>query len=97
MPAPPIFRDDGAIFCRRHEDAPAKWRCTHCRETLCDRCLHRLRRRKGQALLLCPLCSHPCEPIGGQPKPKKSILDTLFKTVKLPRLRRRPPAPPAGA
>jgi len=51
---------------------------------MCDACVHLLRRRGGKPLKLCPLCSHKCEPIGGQKKKKKSLLSFLQKTVKLP-------------
>jgi hypothetical protein len=32
----------------------------------------------------CPLCSHPCVPIGGEKRKKRSLLGLLQKTVKLP-------------
>jgi hypothetical protein len=83
-PAPPIVMPDGSIICRRHPRAQATHRCTHCRELLCETCVHRLRRRGGKVLKLCPLCSHPCELIGGEKKKKKSLLGFLQKTVKLP-------------
>ena len=83
-PAPPIVLPDGSVICRRHPRAQATHQCTHCRELLCDTCVHRLRRRGGKALKLCPLCSHQCERIGGDKKKKKSLLGFLQKTVKLP-------------
>jgi hypothetical protein len=83
-PAPPVVLADGSIICRRHPRAQATHQCTHCRELLCDTCVHRLRRRGGKALKLCPLCSHHCERIGGEKKKKKSLLGFLQKTVKLP-------------
>jgi hypothetical protein len=86
-PAPPIILSDGGLVCPRHAGARVTNQCTHCKELLCDACVHRLRRRGGRLLKLCPLCSHPCKALG-QPKPKrKSILDFLHKTVKLPFLR----------
>src|SRR3974390_3129440 len=57
-PAPPVVLKDGSILCRRHPDAHATHQCTHCKELLCDDCVHRLRRRGGKTLKLCPLCSH---------------------------------------
>ncbi len=86
-PAPPVVLADGSLICPRHPGVKATHKCTHCREVLCDECVHRLRRRGGKVLKLCPLCSFPCEVIGGEKKPKKSILAFLQKTVKLPFMR----------
>jgi len=36
---------------------------------------------------LCPLCSHPCVPLGGEKKVKKSFFGRWSKTVKLPFVR----------
>ena len=83
-PAPPIVLPDGSVICRRHPRAQATHQCTHCRELLCDTCVHRLRRRGGKVLKLCPLCSHQCERIGGEKRKKKSLFGFLQKTVKLP-------------
>jgi pSer/pThr/pTyr-binding forkhead associated (FHA) protein len=89
-PAPPVMLTDGSLVCPRHKHARATHQCSYCHEILCDSCVHRLRRRGGRVLKLCPLCSHPCERIGGEPKPKKkSLLGFLTKTVKLPFLRDR--------
>ncbi len=86
-PAPPVVLTDGGLLCPRHKHARATHQCTHCREVMCDDCVHRLRRRGGKLLKLCPLCSHVCEPIGGEKKKKKSILGFLQRTVKLPFVR----------
>jgi FHA domain len=83
-PAPPVVLADGAVMCNRHPRAHATYQCTHCLEVLCDACIHRLRRRGGKVLKLCPLCSHKCEPLGGEKKKKKSLFGFLQKTVKLP-------------
>jgi FHA domain len=83
-PAPPVVLSDGSLICPRHREALATHQCTHCREVLCDACVHRLRRRGGKILKLCPLCSHKCERIGGEKRKKKSILAFLRKTVRLP-------------
>ena len=82
----PESRDE----CARHKHARATHQCTHCQEILCDSCVHWLRRRGGKILKLCPLCSHLCERIGGEKKPKKkTLLGFLHKTIKLPFLRDR--------
>lgn len=91
LPAPPAVRMDGGVVCPRHPDATVTYQCTQCRELLCDSCVHRLRRRKGKALTLCPLCSYPCEPIGGRKKKKRTLMRFLH-TVRIPFLRR-----PGGA
>ena len=85
-PAPPVVLGDGSLICPRHPGALATHQCTHCREVLCDACVHKLRRRGGKVLKLCPLCSHACERIGGEAKKKKSLFAFLHKTVKLPLL-----------
>jgi hypothetical protein len=83
-PAPPVVLADGSLVCPRHKDALAVYQCTHCREVLCVVCVHRLRRRGGKLLKLCPLCSHPCAPIGPEAKKRKSLLKILQETVKRP-------------
>ena len=86
-PAPPVVLTDGSLICPRHRDAKATHQCTHCREVMCDECVHRLRRRGGKVLKLCPICSHKCVRIGAEPRKKKTFLGFLQKTVKLPFLR----------
>jgi hypothetical protein len=49
---------------------------------MCDGCIHIMRIKGGQALFLCPLCSHKCEPIQAV-EPKKKGIMALFDTVKL--------------
>jgi hypothetical protein len=84
-PAPPVVLSDGGMVCPRHKHARATHQCTHCREILCDECVHRLRRRGGKLLKLCPLCSHNCEVIGGEGKKQKGgFLKFLQRTVRLP-------------
>jgi hypothetical protein len=86
-PALPVALQDGSMPCKRHPASPVTYRCTHCHEEMCDACVHRLRRKGGKLHKLCPLCSHPCEPIV-PPKPKKrSLLAFLKDTVRLPFMR----------
>lgn len=87
VPPPPVIRPDGSLNCRRHATTRATHQCTHCLEVLCDVCVTKLRRRGGKTLKLCPLCSHPCAPIGGEKKKKRSFFGLLNKTVKLPFLK----------
>ena len=86
-PAPPVVLADGGLICPRHPRARATHQCTRCREILCDECVHRLRRRGGKVLKFCPLCSGACELIGGEKVKKKTFLEMLNKTVKMPFLR----------
>jgi hypothetical protein len=83
-PAPPVVLSDGSLICPRHPRARATHQCTHCREVLCDACMRRLRRRGGKLMKFCPLCSHPCVPLGGEKREKKSLFGLWRKTVKLP-------------
>jgi len=83
-PAPPVVLPDGSLICPRHPHARATHQCTHCREVLCDTCVHRLRRHRGKLIKLCPICSHSCVPIEGEKPEKQSFLALLRKTVKLP-------------
>ena len=85
-PAPPIVLSDGSLICPRHSKAHVTHQCTFCLEVMCDACVHRLRRRGGKLLKLCPVCSHAVEPLGGEPKKKRSFFGFLRKTVKLPLL-----------
>jgi pSer/pThr/pTyr-binding forkhead associated (FHA) protein len=88
IPAPPVVLPDGSTLCRRHPETRATHQCTHCHELLCPACVTRLRRQGGKAFYFCSLCSHPVQRLGPEPKRKKSLLDFLQKTVKLPFLRR---------
>lgn len=82
-PSPPVVLDDGSMLCPRHPKARVTHQCTHCRLVMCDDCVHRLRRRGGKLLKLCPECSHPCEPLFKPTKKKQRILGFLAKTVKM--------------
>jgi len=88
-PAPPVVLTDGSLICPRHPHVKVTHQCTHCREVMCDDCVHHLRRRGGKVLKLCPLCSHKCVRIGGEKPKKKGFLGFLQKTVKMPFLRTR--------
>ncbi len=88
-PAPPVVLPNGSLLCPRHPEAQVTHQCTHCREMLCDACVRRIRRRGGKTLKLCPLCSHKCEPLGGEKKKKRTLLTILQRTVKLPFVRAR--------
>jgi hypothetical protein len=84
LPPPPVVLPDGALSCPRHTETHATYKCTHCNEVMCNACVRVMRRKGGQPLFLCVLCSHKCEPIMvAQPKKKKGFLGFLQDTVKL--------------
>jgi hypothetical protein len=83
-PAPPVVLSDGSLLCPRHPKARVTHQCTHCREVMCDACVHFLRRRGGKLMRFCPLCGHECEPLGGETRKRKSFFGLWPKTVKLP-------------
>jgi hypothetical protein len=93
-PAPPVVLADGSFLCPRHPTARATHQCTHCREVLCDACVHHLRRHGGKLMKFCPLCSHPCLPLGGKKVKQRSLFALLQKTVKLPFFHRSKPKRP---
>lgn len=87
--APPVVLSDGSLLCPRHAEARAEYQCSHCREVMCTDCVHVVRRTGGEALNLCPLCSHPCNRIAPAAPPKPGAAPApLEKTLRLP-LRRR--------
>ena len=84
-PAPPVVRTDGSLLCPRHLDAQVTHQCLKCLEVMCGKCVHRLRRRGGKLLKLCPVCSGNVQPLAGEAKKrKKSVMQFLTSTVKLP-------------
>ncbi len=89
QPKPPVVLEDGSILCPRHPQVRATYRCTHCHEVMCDGCVHKLRRKGGATLRLCPLCSHKVELIGGAKARRKTLLDYLRKTVRIPFLQKK--------
>ena len=83
-PKAPVILENGANACSRHPEIQATFACTFCTETMCNACVRVMRRRGGQPLYLCRLCSHKCERIGSvEPKKKKSFFEMLQDTVRL--------------
>jgi FHA domain/B-box zinc finger len=84
-PKPPAMLKGGEVACSRHSSEPATYRCTHCKDVMCNHCVRIMRIKGGQPLFLCPLCSSKCEPIGdaGASKKKKGFFASLADTVKL--------------
>jgi hypothetical protein len=71
---PVVLLTDSSHACRRHSNARVTHQCAHCKEFLCDACVHRLRRRGGKLFKRCPVCSHVVEDMGGGRKTKRSLL-----------------------
>ena len=81
---PPVMLPDGLLSCPRHEQTHATFRCTYCKEVMCNACVHVMRRKGGTPHFLCVICSHECEPLMVAPaKKKKGLLGFLQDTVKL--------------
>ena len=85
QPAP---RSDGTMPCPRHPHFPAVYRCTNCHALLCDMCLHKLRRRGGQMIQLCPFCIYKCEPIVAVKPARKSFTARVWDRARTALLRR---------
>ena len=58
---PKLKTPTGKSVCINHDARAAMWKCTRCGHLLCTPCIHRLRRRGGKTLYLCPDCSGMCE------------------------------------
>jgi hypothetical protein len=83
QPRAPAILPTGVNACSTHPETPATFRCTNCKETMCNACVHVMRRKGGQPLFLCRLCSNKCERIHvAQPKKKKGFA-AFLDTVKL--------------
>jgi hypothetical protein len=81
---PPAVLPDGLLSCPRHREVPATYQCPHCKEVMCNACVHVMRIKGGKPHFLCVICSHECEPFQtAKPKKKKSFLGFLGDTVKL--------------
>lgn len=74
----------GILICPRHERLVATYKCKDCHELMCGKCVHVLKRKGGAALMLCPVCSGKVERINAEPPRKKTFMDTLRATVKMP-------------
>jgi len=83
-PAAPVILENGLTACPRHSETAATFRCTHCKEMMCNACVRIMRIKGGKPHYLCRLCSHPAERIEATaPKKKKGFFAMLQETVKL--------------
>ncbi len=85
---PPVLKTPtGKDVCLHHENRLAVWKCNRCGHHLCTPCIHRLRRRGGRTLYLCPDCSGPCEVLPEFSQQKKaSWFGALKEKMKMTRL-----------
>ena len=82
-PAAPVILENGLTACPRHLEAPATFRCTVCKDFMCQRCVRVLKLKGGTPHYHCRLCSNPCEPVeAALAKKKKGFLEKLQDTVK---------------
>ncbi|MEP6663409.1 MAG: FHA domain-containing protein [Verrucomicrobiota bacterium] len=80
----PVVMPAGALVCSRHPAVLASYKCTNCEDLICSKCIRSIKRQGGQALFFCPNCSEKCVRVNtGGPK-KKTFIETLRATVKLP-------------
>jgi len=83
-PPPKAIQQGDELHCARHPDRKITFKCTHCAEVMCNACVHVMKRRGGQPLYLCRVCSHKCERIEiVQEKKKRGFFGFLQDTVKL--------------
>ena len=80
----PVVLPDGALVCPRHQNSLATYKCNQCSELMCGKCVRSIKRQGGLALLFCPVCNGRCGRINTEPQKKKTFMDTLRRTVKLP-------------
>ncbi len=80
----PVVMPPGTLVCSRHLQTVATYQCKTCEDLMCGTCVRTVKRQGGQALFLCASCGEKCERINFGPKKKKSFMDTLRRTVKLP-------------
>lgn len=84
-PKPPVVLPSGVVACLRHPQSPATFKCTNanCLDVMCNECVHVMRRKGGQPLFLCQLCSHKAERIGNAQPKRKTGFAGFLDTVKL--------------
>ena len=83
-PPEPTTLEDGRPACARHPENPVTFRCTHCTETMCTRCVRVIGLKGRLPHYLCRVCSHPAvstEELVS--KKKKGFFAMLQETVKL--------------
>ena len=81
----PVILDDGRSSCPRHAATPATFRCTFCKELMCNACVKLIRLQGRPPHFLCRLCSNSAERLDAVvAKKKKGFFAALFEdTVRL--------------
>lgn len=83
-PAAPVILENGLTACPRHIELAATFRCTVCKDIMCNRCVRVLKLKGGVPRYHCRLCSNPCERIAeATAHKKKGFLEKLQDTVML--------------
>ena len=83
-PPAPVILENGLTACPRHSETVATFRCSYCKEMMCNACVKIMRIKGGKPHFLCRLCSHPAERVQTtEPKKKKGFFAMLQETVKL--------------
>ena len=82
-PPPPL--EDGSLACLNHPTVAATFICLECKKSFCVPCVHKVRRIRGQLLVLCPICSAQCQLAPGKEVSTgpKTLFGRLVKTLKL--------------
>jgi hypothetical protein len=82
-PPPPTVLEDGRPACARHPENNVTFRCTHCTETMCNRCVRVIGLKGRPPHFLCRVCSHPAVPAEDpNAKKKKNFFAQLQETLK---------------
>ena len=80
----PVILDDGRSSCPRHAATPATFRCTFCKELMCNACVKLIRLQGRPPHFLCRLCSNPAERLEVAVVKKKKGFFAMFQdTVRL--------------
>jgi len=83
-PAAPVILENGLTACPRHSETVATFRCSYCKEMMCNACVKIMRIKGGKPHYFCRLCSNPAERVQTMEiKKKKGFFALLQKTVKL--------------
>ena len=84
LPPAPVILENGLTACPNHPETAATFRCTYCKEMMCNACVRIMRIQGGQPHYLCHLCSHPADRVEtAAPKKKTGFFARLQETVKL--------------
>jgi hypothetical protein len=89
----PVVMPKGALICPRHSNYLASYKCNSCNEVMCGKCVKSLKRQGGQPIFICPLCGGRCGRLNLDAQRKKTFLQAVRDTVKMPfaALSKRPP------